>query len=89
MGRAFMASYSKNTTVWGLVLSIVISVPFFIILAFGRYGPLLFNAVMASIFAVVPALLLYLTWSGRRLNYELRDDEFRVNFNPMKFRIPY
>ena len=89
MHKAFMASYSKNTTVWGLVLSIVISAPFFIILALGRYGPLLFNVVMASIFAVVPALLLYMTWSGRRMRYELLDDEFRVNFSPMKFRIPY
>lgn len=89
MSRTFKASYSKNATVWGLVLSIVISAPFFTILALGRYGPLLFNVVMASILAVVPALLLYMTWSGRRMSYELRDDEFRVNFGPMKFGIPY
>ena len=44
---------------------------------------------MAAVFAVVSALLFYMTLSGRKMNYELRDDEFRVNFSPMKFRIPY
>jgi len=85
----FKASYNKNTMRWGLLISIAVSTPLFIILALGREGPILFIVFMVSIFAVISALLLYTTLSGRKMNYELQDNEFRVNFSPMNFRIPY
>jgi hypothetical protein len=87
--RVFKASYSKNTMRWGLLISIAVSTPLVIILGLGREGPILFMVFMVSIFAVISALLLYTTLSGRTMNYELYDNEFRVNFSPMKFRIPY
>lgn len=48
-----------------------------------------FLVVMTAIFVLVLALLFHLTWSGRKISYELGDTEFRINFSPMKFRISY
>lgn len=89
MRRVFEASYSRNTTLWGLVFSIAIGVLFASIAFFSSKGPIVFSISMLSIAAVIMVFMLYLTLAGRRMRYELGDSEFKVNFGPMKFRAPY
>jgi len=87
--KTFRPSQTSTATLSGLVLSAVIAIPFILFLFLGRQGPLVFQSVMAALFAVVSGFMLYATLSGRKMSYELGDCELRVNFGFWKVKVPY
>lgn len=89
MSGVFKAHYSKNATVWGLAISLMIVIPLGVVLYLGRYRPSVFLFFMGTVLALIVGFMIYLTISGRKMNYALDEDEFRVNFGAMGFKTPY
>lgn len=74
--------------VWGLVLLAIIDVPL-LFLFLGFQGPTFSLVILAVILILVDGLVLSLGLVGKRMSYNLGDDEFTVNFGLSKRRIPY
>lgn len=89
MSRVFKAHYSKNAAILGLAISLLMIIPLVIILFLGCYGPPIFLLLMGMVFAPIVSFMVYITFSGRRMNYSFGEDEFRVNLGAMGFKVPY
>lgn len=74
---------------WGLVLSAGIGAIFALVSFFARHGPIVFSISMLTISGLIAGFMLYVTFAGRNMSYELGDSEFKVNFGPMKLSAPY
>lgn len=74
--------------VWGLILIAVIDVPFIIFLLMSQ-GPALFYVLMGGLLVVIDGLILPFTLLGKRMRYELSDDDVTVHFGLSRRRVPY
>ena len=75
--------------VWGLVLLAIINIPLMFFLFLGSQGPALFFVTMGVFFILVDGLVLSLAFLGKRISYQLGEDDFTVNFGLSKRKIPY
>ncbi len=75
--------------VWGLVLLAIIDAPLLLFFFLGFQGPTFSLVILAVILILVDGLVLSLGFLGKRMSYNLGDDEFTVNFGLSKRRIPY
>jgi len=73
----------------GLVLSAFLAVPFVVLLFLMQRGPEQFFFVFILLFSMVIGLVLVFTLSGRKLSYEVRSEDFRINFGITKIEVPY
>ena len=88
MEKVFRPNQTRNTMVWGLVLLAIIDAPllFFFL---GFQGSTFSLVILAIILILVDGLVLSLGFIGKRMSYNLGDDEFTVNFGLSKRKIPY
>jgi hypothetical protein len=72
-----------------VVISVAIAAIFIPITFFAREGPLILSVSILSISVLIICLILYVTFAGRKMSYELGEEEFKVNFGLMKFKTQY
>jgi len=85
----FKPSQTKTTMVWGIVLLAIIDIPLFLFFFLGFQGPTFSLIILATILILVSGLVLSLGFLGKRMSYNIGENEFTVNFGFSKRKIPY
>ena len=89
MEKVFRPIQTKSTIVWGLILLLVIDVPFFFLLFFSFQGFSIIFVILAVVLLLVDFLVLSLSFLGKRMKFIIQDNTFSVNFGFSKREIPY
>ena len=89
MEKVFRPIQTKSTSVWGLILLLVIDIPFLFLLFFSFQGFSMLFVILAVVLLLVDCLVLSLSFLGRRMNFKIRENTFSVNFGFSKREIPY
>lgn len=87
--RVFRPSQTKSGLVWGIILLLVIDVPFFFLLFLSFQGFTMLFAILMVVLLLVDALILSLSFLGKRMSFLIRESAFFVNFGFSKRKIPY
>jgi len=87
--KVFRPIQTKSTIVWGLILLLVIDVPFFFLLFFSFQGFSIIFVILAVVLLLVDFLVLSLSFLGKRMKFIIQDNTFSVNFGFSKREIPY
>ena len=84
----FRPSQTRSGFVWGLILLAIIDVPLLLFFFFGFQGATFLFVILAVILILIDGLVLSLGFLGKRMSYNLGDNEFLVIFGFSKRRIP-
>jgi hypothetical protein len=88
MAKIFKPHQTRNTALWGLILIVVIDVPFIVFLLVSQ-GPALFYLLMGGLLVVIDGLILPFTLFGKRMRYALDEDAVTIHFGLSRRRVPY
>lgn len=89
MEKVFRPSPSRNTALWGLGLSALVTFPMFFLLLSASSGPIFFLIPMTALFTLPSTLMVYVTLSGVKMRYELGESRLKVKFGFSGVKIPY
>jgi len=87
--KVFRPSQTRSTLFWGILLLLIIDVPFFFLLFFSLQGFSILFFVFVAILLLVDCLVLSLSFLGRKMSFKLQENAFSVNFGFSKRKIPY
>jgi hypothetical protein len=79
--KRFRLNQSRNTLIWGLVLLAIVDIPLMLFFFQGSKGPTFFYVIIGAIILIIDALILSLSFLGKKMSYKLGDDEFIVDFS--------
>ena len=89
METVFKPSPARSATMWGLALSMVVTAPLLLLRFFGLQGPTIFSICLGMTVVLLMGFMLHVTFSGRRMSYELEQNGLKINFGLGGTRIPY
>jgi hypothetical protein len=87
--KVFKPSQGKSGLVWGIILLLVIDIPFFFLLFLSFQGLTIMFVILTVVLLLVDALILSLSLLGKRMKFIIEKNSFFVNFGFSKRKIPY
>ena len=89
MEKVFRPNQTRSTMIWGLVVLAIIDIPLLLVFFLGFQGPTFSLVILAVILCLVNGIVVSLGFLGKRMSYNLGENEFTVNFGLSKRKIPY
>ena len=89
MEKVFRPIQTKSTSVWGLILLLLIDIPFLFLLFFSFQGFSMLFVILAVVLLLVDCLVLSLSFLGKRMKFKIQENTFSINFGFSKREIPY
>lgn len=78
--EVYKIPYSKNTTLAGVALALLVSIPLVLVLTLGGEGPIYYLVTISALLVLLPGFIIYLTLKARNMSYEITKNEIKINF---------
>lgn len=76
----FKIPYSKNTTIAGIALALLVSILLVLVLTLGGEGPIYYLVTIGVVLLLLQGFIIYLTIKARNMSYEITKNEIKINF---------